>query len=46
MADEEKIVDIIRTEILELKERFNDTRRTEITSGGIEMIEDEDLILC
>ncbi len=44
LADEEKIVDIIRTEILELKERFNDTRRTEITSGGIEMIEDEDLI--
>ncbi|MEY2369361.1 DNA gyrase subunit A [Lysinibacillus capsici] len=44
LADEEKIVDIIRTEILELKERFNDIRRTEITSGGIEMIEDEDLI--
>ncbi|MGE7948664.1 DNA gyrase subunit A [Lysinibacillus sp. NPDC093688] len=44
LADETKIVDIIRTEILELKERFNDTRRTEITSGGLEMIEDEDLI--
>ncbi|WP_155593179.1 DNA gyrase subunit A [Lysinibacillus cavernae] len=44
LADEAKIVDIIRTEILELKDRFNDTRRTEITSGGLEMIEDEDLI--
>lgn len=44
LADETKIVDIIRTEILELKERFNDKRRTEITSGGLEMIEDEDLI--
>ncbi|MGE7112027.1 DNA gyrase subunit A [Lysinibacillus sp. NPDC047702] len=44
LADGAKIVDIIRTEILELKERFNDKRRTEITSGGIEMIEDEDLI--
>ncbi|MEB2280557.1 DNA gyrase subunit A [Lysinibacillus xylanilyticus] len=44
LADESKIVDIIRTEIVELKDRFNDTRRTEITSGGIEMIEDEDLI--
>ncbi len=44
LADEAKIVDIIRTEILELKERYSDTRRTEITSGGIEMIEDEDLI--
>ncbi len=44
LADEAKIVDIIRTEILEVKDRFNDTRRTEITSGGLEMIEDEDLI--
>ncbi|MEY9971668.1 DNA gyrase subunit A [Lysinibacillus sp. RC46] len=44
LADEAKIVDIIRTEIVELKERFNDKRRTEITSGGLEMIEDEDLI--
>ena len=44
LADEAKIVEIIRTEILELKERFNDARRTEITSGGMEMIEDEDLI--
>ncbi|MFJ7650324.1 DNA gyrase subunit A [Lysinibacillus sp. NPDC097279] len=44
LADEAKIVDIIRTEILELKERFSDARRTEITSGGMEMIEDEDLI--
>ena len=44
LADEGRIVDIIRTEILEIKERFNDKRRTEITSGGMEMIEDEDLI--
>ncbi|MFJ7953852.1 DNA gyrase subunit A [Lysinibacillus sp. NPDC096418] len=44
LADEAKIVNIIRTEILEIKERFNDKRRTEITSGGMEMIEDEDLI--
>ena len=44
LADEGRIIDIIRTEILEIKERFNDQRRTEITSGGMEMIEDEDLI--
>lgn len=44
LADEGRVVDIIRTEILEIKERFNDQRRTEITSGGMEMIEDEDLI--
>ncbi|MGG1675920.1 DNA gyrase subunit A [Neobacillus sp. NRS-1170] len=44
LADEEKILEIIRGELLEIKERFNDKRRTEIQAGGIENIEDEDLI--
>lgn len=44
LADEEKVVEIIREELLELKERYLDDRRTEITSGGAEMLEDEDLI--
>jgi len=44
LADEEKILEIIREELLEIKERFNDKRRTEIVTGGIENIEDEDLI--
>lgn len=44
LADDEKILEIIREELLEIKERFNDKRRTEIVSGGIENIEDEDLI--
>lgn len=44
LADEEKVLEIIREELLEIKERFNDTRRTEILIGGIESIEDEDLI--
>lgn len=44
LASEEKIVEIIKTELLELKERFNDKRRTEIVSGGLEFIDDEDLI--
>jgi DNA gyrase subunit A len=44
LADEEKVLQIIREELLEIKERFNDNRRTEIVSGGIEQIEDEDLI--
>ena len=44
LADEQKIVEIIRTELTEIKDRFNDKRRTEITIGGLEMIEDEDLI--
>lgn len=44
LADEAKVVEIIRNELTEIKERYNDTRRTEITSGGLESIEDEDLI--
>jgi DNA gyrase subunit A len=44
LADEEKVLEIIREELLEIKERFNDERRTEIVAGGIEFIEDEDLI--
>ena len=44
LADEQKVVEIIRQEMTEIKERFNDARRTEIAAGGFEMIEDEDLI--
>ncbi|AJD89326.1 DNA gyrase subunit A [Jeotgalibacillus malaysiensis] len=44
LANESRVLEIIREELLELKERFNDKRRTEITVGGAEMIEDEDLI--
>lgn len=44
LADEEKVLEIIREELLEIKERFNDKRRTEIIAGGYEMFEDEDLI--
>ena len=44
LADEEKLLEIISEELLELKERYADKRRTEITLGGAEMIEDEDLI--
>ncbi|WP_018933831.1 DNA gyrase subunit A [Gracilibacillus lacisalsi] len=44
LANEEKILEIIREELLEIKEKYNDERRTEIVSGGIDLIEDEDLI--
>jgi DNA gyrase subunit A len=44
LADEEKVLEIIREELTEIKERFNDKRRTEIITSGIENIEDEDLI--
>lgn len=43
LADEEKVLSIIRQELLEIKEKYNDERRTEITAG-IHAIEDEDLI--
>ena len=44
LNDEDKLIDIIRGELIEIKERFADKRRTEITVGGAEMFEDEDLI--
>lgn len=44
LADNEKVLEIIREELEEIKERFNDKRRTEIISGGTDFIEDEDLI--
>lgn len=43
LANEERVLEIIRTELLEIKDRYNDKRRTEITIG-FDMIEDEDLI--
>ncbi|MBL4876274.1 MAG: DNA gyrase subunit A [Cohaesibacteraceae bacterium] len=39
-----RIVDIIRNEMLEVKENFSTPRRTEILEGGAEL-EDEDLIV-
>jgi len=44
LADEQKLLEIIREELLEIKEKYNDERRTEIVSGGLEFFEDEDLI--
>lgn len=43
LADEQKVLQIIREELIEIKEKYNDERRTEITVGT-DMIEDEDLI--
>src|SRR5699024_8491673 len=44
LADEEKILEIIREELIDIKNRFNDDRRTEIVVGGADFLEDEDLI--
>ncbi|WP_091586681.1 DNA gyrase subunit A [Alteribacillus bidgolensis] len=43
LASEERVLEIIRDEIADLRERFNDERRTVITAGE-NQIEDEDLI--
>ncbi|HLR14307.1 MAG TPA: DNA gyrase subunit A [Bacillota bacterium] len=44
LADEEKVLEIIREELTDIKERFDDERRTEIVVGGADFFEDEDLI--
>jgi DNA gyrase subunit A len=44
LADEQRVLDIISGELEEIKQKFGDARRTEITSGGDNEILDEDLI--
>lgn len=44
LADKEKVLEIIREELTEIKDRYDDSRRTEIMSGGLDFFEDEDLI--
>src|SRR5690625_4305129 len=44
LADEEKVLQIIRDELTEIKEKFGDERRTEIAVGTVDFFEDEDLI--
>ena len=44
LADEEKILEIIRKELTEIKEKYNDERRSEIVMGSADFFEDEDLI--
>ncbi|MFD2707225.1 DNA gyrase subunit A [Salibacterium lacus] len=43
LASEERVLEIIREELSEVKDKFNDERRTLITAGE-NQIEDEDLI--
>ncbi|MEO0250270.1 MAG: DNA topoisomerase (ATP-hydrolyzing), partial [candidate division WOR-3 bacterium] len=43
LADEKKVLEIIRNELLEIKNKYGDERRTMI-EGSAEQIEDEDLI--
>lgn len=43
LANHSRVIEIIKTDLLELKEKFKDKRRTEIIEGDVD-IEDEDLI--
>src|SRR5699024_12655396 len=44
LADDEKVLQIIRDELIQIKETFNDERGTEIAIGGADFFEDEDVI--
>lgn len=44
LADEERVLEVIREELIEIRDKFGDERRTEITAGGFDQLEDEDLI--
>lgn len=44
LANEDVLLQLVRDELTEIKERFGDERRTEIQLGGLDHLEDEDLI--
>ena len=44
LASEEKVLEIIKTELLEIKNKYSDERRTSIDMTAIDFIEDESLI--
>ena len=44
LASEQKVLDIIKKEMLEIKEKYADERRTDIDMTAIDYIEDESLI--
>ncbi len=44
LASEEKVLNIIKKELTEIKEKYGDKRRTKIDMTAIEFIEDESLI--
>ena len=44
LASEQKVLDIIKKELLEIKNKYGDERHTEIDMTAVEYIEDESLI--
>lgn len=45
LASEKKMLGVIKSELLEVKEKYNDERRTRIMKGGVASISDEDLVV-
>src|SRR5690625_4141071 len=44
LADDERVLNIIREELIEIRDKFSDKRRTEISFAAVDFFEDEDLI--
>ena len=44
LANEQRILDIIKSEMLELKERYGDERRTQVVAQELNRLRDEDLV--
>ncbi len=44
LADEKKILSIIKTEFIEIKEKYGDARRTKVIKHGVSEIKTEDLV--
>lgn len=44
LASEQRILGIIKAELMELKEKYGDKRRTELMQGNLDAIEEESLI--
>jgi DNA gyrase subunit A len=44
LASEEKVLEIVKNELIEIKEKYNDERKTKIDNSSIDYIEDESLI--
>jgi DNA gyrase subunit A len=44
LADEQRILDIVKNEMLELKERYGDDRRTRVVPQELGKLSDEDLV--
>ncbi len=44
LASERKILELIKTEMLEIKAKYGDARRTKVVRGGVKEISEEDLV--